>query len=198
MPKIVDVEKMKQQIMTEAVHVFVKRGYHGATFAEIAKRCAIGRTTIYQYFRNKEEIFIYAVEQINQIFEAEYKGILEDSQLNVLEKIGEIFTKFMLRCHEKNVEIALLVELWLILKRDNDELPPGVKRSLDLRETFHKLLEEGVRSNQVRPLQNMEAMAFTLETLMESLMIYQPFMKPGELKGHLNSFNLLIDGLKAY
>lgn len=71
MPKIVDVEEMKHQIMTEAVHVFIRRGYHSTTFAEIARRCGIGRTTIYQYFKNKEEIFIYAVKHINQVFEAE-------------------------------------------------------------------------------------------------------------------------------
>ena len=198
MPKIVDVEKMKQRIMAEAVHVFVKRGYHRATFAEIAERCAIGRTTIYQYFKSKEEIFVYAVEHINEIFEAEYKSILDDRRLDVVEKIKGIFTKFMLRCHDRDSEIALLVELWLILKRDNYELPRGIKRSLDVRDIFHNLLEEGVQNNQIRPLQNMGGMAFTLETLMESLMIYQPFMEPGELKGHLQNLHLLIDGLKAY
>ena len=197
MPKIVDVEEMKHQIMTEAVHVFIRRGYHSTTFAEIARRCGIGRTTIYQYFKNKEEIFIYAVKHINQVFEAEYKSILEDNRLDVLEKIKRIFSKFMMRCCKKNNEITLLIELGLILKRDNHELLEQVKKSVELQDVFYKLLEEGARTNQIKPLHNMESMAFTLEAFMDSLMLYLPFMEPGEINSHLSNFHLLIDGLKA-
>lgn len=117
MPKIVDVAEMKHQIMIEALHVFIRRGYHKTTFTEIARRCSIGRTTIYQYFKNKDEIFMYAVEHINQVFEEEYRSIVDDSGLDVLEKIKRIFSKFLLRCSKKNNEISLLLELALILKK---------------------------------------------------------------------------------
>lgn len=197
MPKIVNVEEKKHQSMIEAVHVFTWKGYHRATLTEIAKRCGIGRTTIYQYFKNKEEIFIYAVEHINQVLEAEYKSIIEDNRLDVLEKIKRIFSKFMLRCYKKNNEIILLIELGLILKRDNHELLEQTKRSLELQDVFCELLEEGARVNQIKPLHNMESMANTLETFMESLILYLPFMEPDEMNSHLSNFNLLIDGLKA-
>ncbi len=197
MPKIVNVEEMKHLIMTEAVHVFIRRGYHKTTFAEIARRCSIGRTTIYQYFRNKDEIFMYAVKNINQVFEAEYRSILEDPALGVLEKIKRIYSRFLLRCCKNNNEISLLLELALILKRDNHELLEQVKKSLELQDVFYNLLEEGVRFKQIKPLHNMKSMAFTLETFMESLMLYLPFTEPGEMDGHLQNLHLIIDGLDA-
>ena len=147
-------------------------------------------------FQNKEEIFIYAVEHINQVL-SEYKSIIEDNRLDVLEKIKRIFSKFMLRCYKKNNEIILLIELGLILKRDNHELLEQTKRSLELQDVFCELLEEGARVNQIKPLHNMESMANTLETFMESLILYLPFMEPDEMNSHLSTFNLLIDGLKA-
>lgn len=197
MPKIVDVAEMKHQIMIEALHVFIRRGYHKTTFTEIARRCSIGRTTIYQYFKNKDEIFMYAVEHINQVFEEEYRSIVDDSGLDVLEKIKRIFSKFLLRCSKKNNEISLLLELALILKRDNHELLEQVNKSLELQELFCSLLEEGVKPKQIKPLHNMESMAFTLETFMDSLMLYLPFTEPGEMAGHLQNLHLIIDGLKA-
>lgn len=197
MPKIVDVEEMKHLIMTEAVHVFTRRGYYNTTLAEIANRCGIGRTTIYQYFKNKEEIFIYAVEHVNQVFETEYKSILENSELGFLEKIKQILSQFILCCCRKNNEITMLIELWLIIKRENHELMVQVKKTFGLQKVFYQLLEEGARVNEIKPLHNMESLAFTLDALMESLMLYLPFTEPDEMVRHLNNLNLIIDGLKA-
>ncbi len=197
MPKVVNVEEMKQQILAEAIPVFIQRGYHKATFAEIARRCSIGRTTIYQYFRNKDEIFMYAVKQINQLFEDEYRSILEDPGLDVLGKIKEIFSRFLLRSSKKSSEISLLLELALILKRENHQLLKKVKKSLELQDVFYNLLEKGIRSKQIKPLHNTKSMAFTLETLMESLMLSLPFAEPGEMSGHLQNLHLIIEGLRA-
>ena len=71
MPKIVDVEEMKHQIMTEAVHVFI-REVHSTTFAEIARRVVSANHDI-SILQKQREIFIYAVKHINQVFEAEYR-----------------------------------------------------------------------------------------------------------------------------
>lgn len=61
MPKIVDYESKKQEIIETARIVFAKRGYHNTNLSHISERCGMGRTTLYQYFSNKDEIFYHTM-----------------------------------------------------------------------------------------------------------------------------------------
>jgi AcrR family transcriptional regulator len=45
-------------ILEMAHEVFKEFGYYGASISEIARRCDISMGTIYQYFKNKEQIFL--------------------------------------------------------------------------------------------------------------------------------------------
>jgi AcrR family transcriptional regulator len=45
-----------EEILEVAAAVFRKRGYHGGTLEEIAKKLRIKRPALYYYFRSKEEI----------------------------------------------------------------------------------------------------------------------------------------------
>src|SRR6266851_2663169 len=45
-----------EEILKVAATVFRKRGYHGGTLEEIAKKLRIKRPALYYYFRSKEEL----------------------------------------------------------------------------------------------------------------------------------------------
>ena len=62
MPKIVDHEERKRDIMEMALSIFIEEGYSNTKLANIADKCNIARTTLYQYFGNKDEIFKYAIK----------------------------------------------------------------------------------------------------------------------------------------
>ncbi|KGE70988.1 TetR/AcrR family transcriptional regulator [Spirochaeta lutea] len=51
------------QIAAAAEQLFAEQGYRKTTMAAIASRLGIGRTTVYDYFRSKEDILIYLIEQ---------------------------------------------------------------------------------------------------------------------------------------
>ncbi len=57
MPKIVDKEAKRKDILNAAIHVFVEQGAAKTKIADIAKRANIGKGTIYEYFSSKEDIF---------------------------------------------------------------------------------------------------------------------------------------------
>ena len=54
----------RQRILAAAVHVFARKGYHGATVAAIAKRARVADGTIYLYFRNKEDILVSLFDEV--------------------------------------------------------------------------------------------------------------------------------------
>ena len=48
----------KRKILASAIKVIGDKGYQNATIAEIAKEAGIGDATIYEYFRNKEDLLL--------------------------------------------------------------------------------------------------------------------------------------------
>ena len=69
MPKIVDHDKRRLEILNSAVSLFASSGYHGVSVRQIAK--SIGMTTgmLYHYFPSKPELFtaLLNVQQQKQI-----------------------------------------------------------------------------------------------------------------------------------
>ena len=48
----------KGQILNSAIKIFGEKGFQNATIAEIAKDAGVGDATIYEYFKNKEDLML--------------------------------------------------------------------------------------------------------------------------------------------
>ncbi len=48
----------KARILRSAIRIFGEKGFQNATIAEIAKEAGIGDATIYEYFKNKEDLLL--------------------------------------------------------------------------------------------------------------------------------------------
>ena len=57
MPKIVDKKAKKLEILHAAAKVFAEKGVVKTKMVDIATEAGIGKGTIYEYYRSKEEIF---------------------------------------------------------------------------------------------------------------------------------------------
>lgn len=54
MPKIVDKEKMRHDILDAAMSVFADKGYHGASVSSVAEAAGLAKGTLYIYFESKD------------------------------------------------------------------------------------------------------------------------------------------------
>ncbi|HHU63875.1 MAG TPA: TetR/AcrR family transcriptional regulator [Clostridiales bacterium] len=198
MPKIVDHEKKKEVILEKALIVFVEKGYYNTRLSDIADECGMGRTTLYQYFKNKDEIFHLAVKHVFEVLENEYRRIIYDPQLTVLEKIKRIITNIVLKCINEKSIMVLLIDLWLILKRESNELLDSVnKRIENLRNVLSGLLEQGIKAKEIRPV-NKDSMASALFGLAESYILQSSLAKDGscDTQKYIGNIDIFIDGLK--
>jgi AcrR family transcriptional regulator len=55
-------EKRRQQILDCAKKIFSEKGYYDTQVDDIVEMAQIGKGTIYQYFRNKEDVFLTLLE----------------------------------------------------------------------------------------------------------------------------------------
>lgn len=79
----------------------------------------MGRTTLYQYFKNKDEIFYQIISDSLEEITVQIEEIKADDRLTFIEKIKEII--YQLTMNEKNNNtFILLIEVWIVLKRENN------------------------------------------------------------------------------
>lgn len=72
MPKQIDHEQRKKEILYAALEVFANVGYKDTNLGLIAAECGLSRTTVYQYFKDKSEIFLYAIKATTDTMMAKY------------------------------------------------------------------------------------------------------------------------------
>ena len=72
MPKLLDntVEKNKLKIEQAALALFTRKGFHGTTVREIARKASVSMGKLYIYYETKEDIFIDLVERLGKHMEA--------------------------------------------------------------------------------------------------------------------------------
>ena len=90
MPKKIDHEERKEKILQTALKVFGREGYRDSNLSLIAQECGISRPTIYQYFKDKEEIYYYAVKLVTGRMFTKYATLAWSSEDNYMNRIKSI------------------------------------------------------------------------------------------------------------
>jgi AcrR family transcriptional regulator len=85
----------RQKILQAAFDLFCTKGYEQVTFADIANAIGKGRTTIYEYFPNKEELFIQCVNDVMRDYLIKAKQAL--AQGETLTQKLQAFIKVQLK-----------------------------------------------------------------------------------------------------
>lgn len=64
------VEQKQQRIEQSALRVFTRQGYHGTSIREIADEAKVSLGNIYNYYANKEELFVSLVRRYDRRMKA--------------------------------------------------------------------------------------------------------------------------------
>ena len=82
-------ERRRNEILKAAVEEFSRCGFDATRIDAVAKRAGIGKSTVYEYFPSKEDLFIAAGEQIVD----EILSTLRDA-LRTSPTIREVMTRY--------------------------------------------------------------------------------------------------------
>ena len=70
------MNEKEQKILDTALPLFVEKGFHGTSTAEIAKTAGVATGTLFHYFKTKEELidrlYIYTKESILEAVQGDY------------------------------------------------------------------------------------------------------------------------------
>jgi len=149
LPKIVDKKAKKAEILKAAMGVFAQNGVAKTKIADIAKAAGIGKGTIYEYFRSKEDIFEKAFNSVFSNMETTLIEALKTAD-DPEEKL-KIIIDVSLTCFvDSNYDFAgMMVDFWAegVWNKDAKILKIINLNKIyrDYRKLFSEILDEGIR-----------------------------------------------------
>jgi len=166
-PKIVDKEEKKQQILEAAIRVFAKFGLPNTRMLHIAQAAGIGKGTIYEYFRSKEDLFIAAfnafVKESNTRIEKRVRQIHDPE-----EKLRAYFRGWIEIADSDVMELAdIMLDMWAEGIRSTEEKDKFNLKGMyeNYREQIVQILDEGVRQKKFKPMDTTIVSSIIIGTL---------------------------------
>ncbi|TFG95513.1 MAG: TetR/AcrR family transcriptional regulator [Calditrichales bacterium] len=156
MPRVVNKEIKKLEILQAAMKVFAEKGIFKSRIIEIAEKAGVGKGTVYEYFRSKEEIFAAAFSLVHQNTMKAIETALHEEKdpSRQLYILVETTIKGMLNTEDHFGE--LMMEFWAEGVRTKDL---GIMNAIDLRNLYaeyrsliNKIIKDGIEQKIFREL----------------------------------------------
>lgn len=166
MPKLIDHERRKLDLMRAAVSTCYDRGFSRLAIADIASAVGVSRTLFYAYFPDKSSIVEYALDYALEVVGRDYRRLCDNAFLSAPEKIHTLFERILTDIvREKR---TMTVFLQILVERS----PETFRQRLRLYHWMHtirryleRILRSGIARGELRPVK-VEPMAVTLLMLL--------------------------------
>jgi len=149
-----EIAKRRHEIFHHVVNVFVKKGFHETSMREIAEAAGLGKSTLYDYFKTKDEILVYFFEdQLNDLTNEAQKVALQNLSADKrLHQIMEIYIESLQA--NKN--------LFLKLTQESQRLRPQSQKQVQekryaYQDLVRALIDEGIREGIFRKVNSLLA-----------------------------------------
>lgn len=193
MPKKIDHDKRRDDILKVALEVFAQQGYDDSNLSVIAKNCDLSRATLYQYFGNKEDIYYYALKQSTEDMFQKYSEVEWTQANHPISGILVICDDIMNTASSHTKEIKNLIAA--VSKRDQQLEDAVYRRTAKLQHLFKRLIRSGIRDGQIRAC-NPEEVVRDIVILIESFCFQLTFFSEEEAERVRTIVHSQLEGLK--
>ncbi len=138
----------RHELMRATEKLLVETGYDGFHFRLLAEKLGVGRSTIYEYYANKDDLIIAYIHSFA------YERVKESKEIMILEDIQEQFKAF-LRIYLKYNHIQQLVNM--IIHMENQQKPQNqedikqIKLLIkEINQVSLKLIQKGKETGKIR------------------------------------------------
>jgi AcrR family transcriptional regulator len=189
-------ERQRANIIEIAGKIFASHGFKKTTMDEIAKAASMGKSSLYYYFKSKEEVFIAVIK-------AEASILAEKLQEKVISQDISPIEKLKAYVHVRMTYLKELANYYALLKSDylsNLAFTEKLRKNIDKNEeaTFQQILEEGINKG-IFQLTEPRFTAITMVNALKGLehaLILREEISEQQLQAHLEqTINILFYGI---
>ena len=164
----------KDLILDSAEKLFVEKGFAGTSINDIAAEADFSRTSIYQYFASKEEIYLHILERYTEPLTDRLKLATEDAP-TVPEKIRAFLDELKKMKSEKSNFFELyFIQRHQVEPRLTDELRTELNAGRRrLEDVFREFYREGVERGEVRAIRFKDASNLFFAQIMGMMLLHE-------------------------
>lgn len=144
-------EEKQEKVMRAAISQFMKNGFEKGNIGEIAKSAGVAKGSIYQYFENKKELFLYSVQWATEFTAKKYSKYmcLGDNNTNLFHFVYENSKNVWKHLSEER-EIIIFIQDVFLGKYSNltDQSMERMMKISD--EHILKLIRDGKKNGSIR------------------------------------------------
>ncbi|HEX2998283.1 MAG TPA: TetR/AcrR family transcriptional regulator [Anaerolineales bacterium] len=184
--------RRRKEVFHASVHLFQSKGFNETSMREIAEAAGIGKSTLYDYFRTKDEILLSFVEDEIQRLTDQAKEIMKQ-EVGAQEKLHQMMFAYMdyLAANE-DFYMKLSTEVQRLAQNSIERIQ---SKRHDLQDLLCKIIDEGIREGSFRRVNSLLATRVILSAVTPAVYATRP---SGSRKQMMEeAFNLMLKGIQA-
>jgi AcrR family transcriptional regulator len=174
----IEQNKRRHEIFAASMHLFLEKGFQETTMQEIAAAAGMGKSTLYDYFKTKDEILLSVVEDAFYDL-TELAKQITNQDIPAVEKIHRIlhaYLEFLLTNKEFYIQMIYEVQ----------RLDLESQRRLQARRHVYQdllcgLVEDAIREGAFRPVNPLLATRSILAILSPAVFTNRPTGTPEQM-----------------
>ena len=163
-----------ERILDSVEKLFVEKGYTDTSINDIAEDADFGRTSIYQYFSGKEEMYLRVLERYTDLLTQRLMAVVATAETapNKVRAFLEILRQFI-------KEKPAFFELYFIQRHQVEpRLPDELRAQLNakrrmLENVFRNFYQEGIKKGEVRDISFKDASNLFFAQIMGMMLLHQ-------------------------
>ncbi len=184
--------RRRHEIFGTSVQLFLKNGFQETSMREIAERAGIGKSTLYDYFRTKEEILAWGVEDELVDLSAAAQEIVA-LPLPAAERLRKV---------AKNHVQALTAskDLYLKLSFEVQRLSLETQKRIQVRrhayqDLIRQLIDQGIREGSFRRVDSLLVARLLIVAMTPTIFTSRPTGTPQQMLN--TALDVILKGIRA-
>ncbi|MDR1368604.1 MAG: TetR/AcrR family transcriptional regulator [Dysgonamonadaceae bacterium] len=156
--------ELRERIVEEASGLFFHRGIKSITMNDIATHMSISKRTLYEVFKDKEELLDECLEKSMAKGDCEMKTVIGNTH-NVIEALMSVYAKLLTEMHQTNKSVVYDLKKYhpKLYKKIESKQKTGIGKIVPFLE---KGVEQGLIENDV----NFEILSWILKSQFKILL----------------------------
>ncbi|HSG44953.1 MAG TPA: TetR/AcrR family transcriptional regulator [Anaerolineales bacterium] len=157
-----ELEKRRRDIFHQVVKIFSKKGFHETSMREIADIAGLGKSTLYDYFKTKDEILIYFFEdQLRDMTQEAQKIALQNLTADKrLRQITKMYIESLL--DNKNLFLKIMQESRRLKLESQKQVQA---KRYAYQNLIRALIDEGIREGVFRKVNSLLAARLLISSI---------------------------------
>jgi len=187
-----ELDRRRHKIFAATVGLFLQKGFRETSMREIAETAGMGKSSLYDYFKTKDEILLWAMEdEILDLTNAAQEIVSQPiPAIERLQQVMKTHLDFLVSSKEFYLKLSFEVQRLTIESQQRIQ----VKRHA-YQDMIRQLIDEGIQERAFRPVDSLLVTRVLITALTPTVFTSRPTGTPQEMLEE--AFDVIMKGIQA-